>query len=728
MKAERPTRHKPVTEEDAGSPTGGSTDDISDCLSRLAICSTDSSKPNSTQVSKEKDAEEKKESNEKDDDKEKTEKAKPKDEEKEEPEKEDVLLSRGPDPVVHKYRSQAAASQSPYPKAVHQVNHTHGGCTVYEQSPPPLCSYLPESCGNQRNIYPNVLPDLGSDFFETTETSLPINIGEYPPVGASIPDENISKIIEEVTNDPQKMKKVVEDLLTAAKTATLNIDLESSSVPRHSQESCQVVPQRHPSSSSAYSASSGSPPGPSSPNYYGKTPIFSPNVPSPQVGAYDESHMYSPPYCSNYQSSLQRPLSSCSSSSTNCSSADLDFDLNVMIRPTDREKERKVVEELEKDLPASNSDNNLAYYMASPNCLGPVPPANNPTIYLVVHDNLQLGKKKTDVITSNSSRTPRPILPKLSPSGLERSSNHSQDIRGWMPQSRVAARQSSYQLPMQEQLLQRLDPIKKMRAWTQVMSHTDETLTKVDFDGDTSLMILVCSSEILQKLEQLHALVERYKKIPGALALRNKLRQINEENGNSLIHYLCQDDKYSVLLDGLLSMKNKRGRCCFDFNKRNHEGQSPLHLAVETHNKGIPCLKIVNVLLRHGADILTKDGKQGSTALHLALSTCAPDKDLIHVLCNYSDNMTDQFIQGRQTNVKVELVNSKDLKGDTPMHIAMAYLGLMESQNPNHVIEILLKAGAVRSIRNNNGKVPLELAPENHKVEMKRLLDRYNGK
>lgn len=50
-------------------------------------------------------------------------------------------------------------------------------------------------------------------------------------------------------------------------------------------------------------------------------------------------------------------------------------------------------------------------------------------------------------------------------------------------------------------------------------------------------------------------------------------------------------------------------------------------------------------------------------------------------------------------------VNLQDLEGLTPLHLATTY-------GNTRIVKMLLLAGADRTIRNNSGKIPIELARE----------------
>lgn len=746
--------------------------------------------------------------------KESDEEAKTKDIKTEEPEA-GGLLSRGPVGLDPKWKTEALASALPYTVS-NQINsgRTNGGCLVYARPSTTTRHSMPYSNLPSQNLFAEQFTEITQQFDITPLTVSEINDGApyhqpsynqnlttedsyFPdyshktdlnvcePVGSDCQEEEIIKCIEDITNDPAKVDDLIKSLIPneypilpdespvnrkITTTTAYNIqETGANSFPALIQTQSQVVPQRRTSrsSSSAYSTGSGSPSGPLSPNIYGNVPNFSPNVPSPNVNPYDDSSnfMYSPPYTTTMPSPTTRPQSSCSSVSTNCSELDA-IDLDKIFRePAIEEKDKiKVIQE---ELNSSCSQDYAKFAYSNPN-INQIATTNSPLVMVIQGTSNQSPVPRRITSEGISSRTPfRKILPKpsgtsgLTSPGEKSVANQELYMKQSVRPNRIPQCQSPSPKTAKFQLLQKLNPEKMKCAIHKILMLKDANITSVDEDGDTPLMIHIANSNFPDKLEELYALVEKYKTIPGLLALRNKSDQSalyiacmvarnkayvpkyiaeamvdincdlnlrNKKNGATLIHELCRGDDFAPLLDELLSLRDSQDRKCFNINITDYEGRTPLHLAVENHNKGIQSLQLVKVLISHGANVLEKEHKQGSNALHLALATSSVDEKLINLLFQCCDNDAINVVSGNNSEIKYNLVNAKNFNGDTPLHVAMAYGNSIESQTQNYIVDALMKAGAVRAIRNHNGKAPLELAPESRKPEIKKILDKYNSK
>lgn len=129
-----------------------------------------------------------------------------------------------------------------------------------------------------------------------------------------------------------------------------------------------------------------------------------------------------------------------------------------------------------------------------------------------------------------------------------------------------------------------------------------------------------------------------------------------------------------------------------DVNKKNNNGQSPLHLAV-TKEALFAYVSAMN-LIEHGADVNAKD-KKGQTPLHLAV-TKRMGYDLVQSLIENGSG-----------------VNAKDEKDQNPLHIA--------SKQRNMVaMKILVEKGADVNMKNGNGCTPLHIVALQD-AEMQRL-------
>jgi ankyrin repeat protein len=119
-------------------------------------------------------------------------------------------------------------------------------------------------------------------------------------------------------------------------------------------------------------------------------------------------------------------------------------------------------------------------------------------------------------------------------------------------------------------------------------------------------------------------------------------------------------------------------------NSKNHDGDTPLHLA---SRKGYyTCVK---ALLDNVHTDINAKGSTGWTPLHYAVSYCR--KDCVMILLDYGAD-----------------VNVPDDYGCTPLHVST-------SISRTDFITILLDHGADVNIQNNKGETPYDLANQSTK-------------
>ncbi|XP_052902367.1 ankyrin repeat domain-containing protein 27-like [Anopheles moucheti] len=131
-----------------------------------------------------------------------------------------------------------------------------------------------------------------------------------------------------------------------------------------------------------------------------------------------------------------------------------------------------------------------------------------------------------------------------------------------------------------------------------------------------------------------------------------------------------------------------------DLNAVNGEGYTALHVAAMHGN-----VEMVRVLLEHKVNPTIRL-KSGATALHLA--TRERRLRIVRMLlsrCAIAD-----------------IVDLKDSRGDTPLHYAV-------EQNNLQLVQMLLEADADRSIRNLQGKRPIDIAKNNLYFNVVNLLE-----
>lgn len=126
-----------------------------------------------------------------------------------------------------------------------------------------------------------------------------------------------------------------------------------------------------------------------------------------------------------------------------------------------------------------------------------------------------------------------------------------------------------------------------------------------------------------------------------------------------------------------------------DVNKKNHEGNTPLHLVALKGKKKITnaqkqvISETINLLTTEGADVNSRNDK-GNTPLHLAARTGHIETN--HLLI---DDGAD--------------INAKNEQGDTPLHFA-AQLGQKKT------IALLIAKDADEDSKNNDGQTPVDVA------------------
>jgi len=134
----------------------------------------------------------------------------------------------------------------------------------------------------------------------------------------------------------------------------------------------------------------------------------------------------------------------------------------------------------------------------------------------------------------------------------------------------------------------------------------------------------------------------------------------------------------------------------FDVNKKNRNGQTPLHQIAANYNE-----QVFTTLIEYGADINMWRRDNRKTALHIAIF--AKRKDCVEALLD--------------TRADVTLT---DVNRNTPLHLLAANIDDAE------LALRLIEMGANVNEKNKRGDTPLHLACETHNVPVAEVLV-YNG-
>ncbi|XP_015435274.1 PREDICTED: uncharacterized protein LOC107190903 [Dufourea novaeangliae] len=296
-----------------------------------------------------------------------------------------------------------------------------------------------------------------------------------------------------------------------------------------------------------------------------------------------------------------------------------------------------------------------------------------------------------------------------------------------------------------ERLTEDLNPKEVERAMSSLLKLSLEELAKQDDDGDTMLMCLVANpDELAKKRAYLAPLVERLSTVRGALSAINNRgedalylaalncpqysyvtgylaatmiqkgidvsQRLYHTRGDTLIHLVAaQGDSHVDNIAELLALKTIQGNRVFDLSKRNYDGKTALHVAIELHDpsvKKIVSVATVRLLLECGADPRVKETKCGYNALHMAISLSC-DPALVKVLL-------DAYA--------VDLVNTTNYNHDTALHVAAAVSDNVPLERQKEVFWLLIQAGGHTNLSNRRGKTPLALVSPERKNTIKRIV------
>jgi len=176
---------------------------------------------------------------------------------------------------------------------------------------------------------------------------------------------------------------------------------------------------------------------------------------------------------------------------------------------------------------------------------------------------------------------------------------------------------------------------------------------------------------------------------------------------------VTSDQALEAATTGNLVILKKYKKAKGDFNIQDKHGLTPLMKAVANGQK-----KAVDYILTQSPNLELKN-ENNDTALAMALGN---DQDQIAVNLINAGAKTDilggenkntmTFIAASTNATKTlelltkktpEQINAKNKNGDTPLHEAARY-------GSEKTLQILLKAGAAKDAKNNEGKMPLDIA------------------
>lgn len=319
--------------------------------------------------------------------------------------------------------------------------------------------------------------------------------------------------------------------------------------------------------------------------------------------------------------------------------------------------------------------------------------------------------------------------------------------RGWKNTDRAIAPWPSLNLPSSkasERLKEELCPKEVQKAMRTLLMLPMERLTKADNDGYTQLMCLVGNPAQMKKMGAfLVPLVERLGNEKGALSRTNNRgedalylaamncatmsyvagylaaamlrkgidisQRLYHTRGDTLIHSIAaQGDSHGEVLAELLAVRTVQGNAVFDLSKRNYDGRTALHVAVESHDpvgRGVSSVATVRLLLENGADLKIRETRCGDTALHMAVSLSC-DPALVKVLL---------------MKATPDVVNATNYVQNTALHMAAAVPTSVSLQRQREVCWLLTQAGGQTNLQNRQGRTALSLVAPERKETIKRI-------
>ena len=195
----------------------------------------------------------------------------------------------------------------------------------------------------------------------------------------------------------------------------------------------------------------------------------------------------------------------------------------------------------------------------------------------------------------------------------------------------------------------------------------------------------------------------------------NKVWQIKDENGNTILHKACFLNNKELILLIIQELKKRLGSSSSlsnFINERTDEGMTALHLAAYKGN-----LEISKILIENGASVeivtnlgkniihLSAEGNQPSIMIYFlykkGLDIFTADENgssPLHWACYSGAEESVDFLISLKADI-----NSKDKEKLTPLHLATLY-------NREKIVVKLLQNGADKNNKNSRGESPIDIA------------------
>ncbi|CAB0044601.1 unnamed protein product [Trichogramma brassicae] len=234
----------------------------------------------------------------------------------------------------------------------------------------------------------------------------------------------------------------------------------------------------------------------------------------------------------------------------------------------------------------------------------------------------------------------------------------------------------------------------------------DDDLVEVFFkiSDEKHRPVRVDARDRMGRTPLLSALIWCHEKLVELLLRRDADPHLIDAKGLSAMHFICMgnfraqhDLERGVKCATLLfEIGKEKHRPSMQINVRDRSGNTPLHYALTNSDR-----RMIELLLRNGADTSVAN-KEGSTPLHMIMCTNFHNgHELVEMLFKISEE-----------NHQTVRVNARDIKGNTPLHLAL------QSRNLDIVktSELLLRNGADFNLANAEGLTALHFMCKDCKI------------